>query len=178
MKKCTKCGKEKSLDGFHRDKQKRDGRNPACKDCINARVAKFMSSPKQRAKKRAYDKDPAKMKEKQRRRKQPNNRAVELAYVNKMTTRTNAKAGAANAHAKRLGSDLRLTGEQVQNLFDSHGWCCYYCDVQSVDTSVMTLDHVIPFARGGQNTIQNCVPACAACNNSKNDKLEGEFTNE
>jgi 5-methylcytosine-specific restriction endonuclease McrA len=177
MKKCSKCGKEKSLGCFHNDKQKSSGKNPACKVCVNARVRRFMANPDQREKKRDYDKDPAKAAEKQRRRKQPKNRSVELEYIGKLSTRLDAKANAANAHARRLGSNLRINGEEVKNLFDSHGYCCYYCDMQSTDPSVMTLDHVVPFARGGQNTIQNCVPACAACNTSKKDRLESEFNN-
>jgi len=32
-KKCQKCGKEKSLSDFHRNKTKADGHNGICKDC-------------------------------------------------------------------------------------------------------------------------------------------------
>ena len=88
------------------------------------------------------------------------------------------KVDRANRSAEKHGQSDRLDVLQVKQLFDSHGWCCYYCGKQSVDTSVMTLDHVVPFARGGENTIQNCVPACAACNTSKGNKVESEFNNE
>ena len=33
MKTCIKCGQTKPLDAFHRDKGRRDGRYPACKEC-------------------------------------------------------------------------------------------------------------------------------------------------
>jgi hypothetical protein len=41
MKKCSKCGVEKSLDGFHRDSRRSDGRHKHCKECVLTRVAKY-----------------------------------------------------------------------------------------------------------------------------------------
>lgn len=36
MKKCTKCGKEKPLDNFHKDKASKDGHRGQCKECRNS----------------------------------------------------------------------------------------------------------------------------------------------
>lgn len=36
MKTCTKCGKEKPLEEFHKNCQAKDGRRSACSLCINA----------------------------------------------------------------------------------------------------------------------------------------------
>jgi hypothetical protein len=38
MKRCTKCGVEKPIGEFHRDKSKHDGVRPSCKVCENARA--------------------------------------------------------------------------------------------------------------------------------------------
>lgn len=35
---CTKCGKKKSIDDFFKDKQKKSGRRPDCKEC-NTKVS-------------------------------------------------------------------------------------------------------------------------------------------
>ena len=43
---------------------------------------------------------------------------------------------------------------------------CHYCH-QKVGAANLTLDHVIPVARGGKSTRGNCVPCCHACNASK-----------
>ena len=43
---------------------------------------------------------------------------------------------------------------------------CYYCGRQ-VDPRELTMDHVVPLARGGKSTKGNCVPACKDCNNKK-----------
>lgn len=43
---------------------------------------------------------------------------------------------------------------------------CHYCGVR-VGAANLTMDHVIPVARGGRSTRGNCVPCCKACNNAK-----------
>jgi len=41
MKTCSTCKKEKPVDEFYRDKQRKDGRYPVCKSCKNASSVKF-----------------------------------------------------------------------------------------------------------------------------------------
>ncbi len=43
---------------------------------------------------------------------------------------------------------------------------CYYCG-RVVGAENLTMDHVIPVARGGRSTRGNCVPCCKDCNNEK-----------
>lgn len=43
---------------------------------------------------------------------------------------------------------------------------CHYCGKQ-VGAEALTLDHVVPVARGGTSTKGNVVPACDACNKTK-----------
>ena len=43
---------------------------------------------------------------------------------------------------------------------------CHYCGVK-VGAENLTMDHVIPVARGGKSTRGNCVPCCKACNSKK-----------
>ncbi len=43
---------------------------------------------------------------------------------------------------------------------------CHYCGAQ-FPPAKLTLDHVVPLARGGESTRGNCVPCCEACNRSK-----------
>ncbi len=39
----------------------------------------------------------------------------------------------------------------------------------------LTLDHIVPVARGGRSTRNNCVPACKECNNRKKNLLPLEW---
>ena len=43
---------------------------------------------------------------------------------------------------------------------------CHYCG-RKVGAAALTLDHVVPVARGGRSNKGNVVPACDACNKSK-----------
>lgn len=51
---------------------------------------------------------------------------------------------------------------------------CHYCE-QSFAPKELTLDHLVPLARGGRSTKGNCVPACKECNNRKRDLLPLEW---
>jgi len=44
---------------------------------------------------------------------------------------------------------------------------CQYCGA----TTKLTIDHVIPRSKGGQDTWENLVVACSTCNVKKSDKL-------
>lgn len=43
---------------------------------------------------------------------------------------------------------------------------CHYCG-RAVGAANLTMDHVIPVARGGRSVRSNCVPCCKECNNEK-----------
>lgn len=43
---------------------------------------------------------------------------------------------------------------------------CHYCHRQ-VGAASLTLDHVVPIARGGRSVRGNCVPCCFDCNQRK-----------
>ena len=48
---------------------------------------------------------------------------------------------------------------------------CAYCGA----TGQLTIDHVIPLARGGDHTIGNFAPACKKCNSTKGDSFIMEW---
>jgi 5-methylcytosine-specific restriction protein A len=50
---------------------------------------------------------------------------------------------------------------------------CYYCE-QKVGSQALTMDHIIPLARGGQSTKGNLVPSCQDCNSKKKLKIPVE----
>lgn len=51
-----------------------------------------------------------------------------------------------------------------QSIKDAFGCRCAYCGVQSSD---LTLDHVHPKTKGGEDLATNIVPACKRCNHEK-----------
>lgn len=57
-----------------------------------------------------------------------------------------------------------------RNLFRRDLHTCAYCG-HTYDDSKLTRDHIIPTAKGGENTWMNCITACKPCNNYKGDRL-------
>lgn len=57
-------------------------------------------------------------------------------------------------------------------VFVRDGKKCVYCDSGE---GPFHLDHVVPVSRGGSNSIDNLVVACAACNLSKGDRTPEEW---
>lgn len=69
-------------------------------------------------------------------------------------------------HIKReraKAKELRQT-PYFQELFRKG--ICYYCQ-QTFKPEELTLDHVVPVARGGRSTRGNLVISCRACNQKK-----------
>lgn len=74
------------------------------------------------------------------------------------------------AKIKQNGNNT-LTLEQVIKLFDRHPYC-KYCNKHECK---LTIDHIIPISRGGQNCLGNVTIACEHCNFSKGNKLLKEW---
>ena len=51
---------------------------------------------------------------------------------------------------------------------------CYYCNKKVLYKDV-TMDHLVPLARGGRSTKDNLVPCCKDCNNKKKNMLPLEW---
>lgn len=45
--------------------------------------------------------------------------------------------------------------------------CCAYCNKPPIDNKSLTIDHVKPRVRGGEDRTSNCIPACKSCNHDK-----------
>lgn len=45
--------------------------------------------------------------------------------------------------------------------------CCAYCGKPPIDDASLTIDHVKPKSRGGEDRTSNVIPACRKCNAEK-----------
>ncbi|WP_457630207.1 HNH endonuclease [Oceanithermus sp.] len=57
------------------------------------------------------------------------------------------------------------------NILRRDGYTCQYCGRRG---RVLTIDHVVPRSRGGQDTWENLVTACLECNTRKGDRTPEE----
>lgn len=50
-----------------------------------------------------------------------------------------------------------------------HAWgdCCAYCGKPPIDDHSLTIDHVKPKVKGGEDRTSNVIPACRSCNSRK-----------
>jgi 5-methylcytosine-specific restriction endonuclease McrA len=78
-------------------------------------------------------------------------------------------------------SDIRREKAKARRLRHSNWWKrkissgkCHYCG-SVVGPDKLTMDHVVPLARGGKSTKNNLVAACKECNNRKKDSLVFEW---
>lgn len=44
---------------------------------------------------------------------------------------------------------------------------CAYCGTPPIDDKSLTIDHVKPKSKGGEDRTTNCIPACKSCNHAK-----------
>jgi 5-methylcytosine-specific restriction endonuclease McrA len=51
---------------------------------------------------------------------------------------------------------------------------CHYCG-RETPAAELTMDHIVPIARGGKSTKGNVVPACKTCNTHKKQMLPMEW---
>lgn len=56
-----------------------------------------------------------------------------------------------------------------RNIFTRDKFTCQFCNDKLV-LDECTVDHVVPKAKGGKSTWENCVCACKTCNHSKGDR--------
>jgi 5-methylcytosine-specific restriction endonuclease McrA len=78
-------------------------------------------------------------------------------------------------------NDIKRERHKARELRSSQWWkrkcdkgICYYCG-RSILPKQLTMDHIVPMARGGKTTKSNVVPSCKECNNQKKQLLPMEW---
>jgi hypothetical protein len=59
------------------------------------------------------------------------------------------------------------------NVFERDGWTCQYTGMK-LTRATATIDHILPRAKGGKTTWENCTAAHISVNNKKGDKTNDE----
>lgn len=64
--------------------------------------------------------------------------------------------------------DGRISDELRRKVLERDGYKCRYCGNTS---GPFHMDHVYPYSKGGETTIDNLVTACSGCNSHKFNKV-------
>lgn len=188
---CTKCGFWHLFTAFSRAATLPDGHSVWCKACHSGYGRTHPRTPEQRARdnanrrakyalatpeeKRAmadrmiakYHSKPAMRAKvigrvKAAYRRNPEQRRTSITAWR----RTHPEHVRATRHRRRSrvrGAGGKWTGDQWRALCDWFGNVCLACG----EAGPLTVDHVIPLAKDGANTIENLQPLCLPCNMAK-----------
>ena len=72
------------------------------------------------------------------------------------------------------GVDFYNVKENRKRVYERDNYICHYCKIPLTPFTA-TLDHVVPVAAGGDNSLANLVSACRKCNARKVGKPIGDF---
>ena len=75
------------------------------------------------------------------------------------------------ARERKIAKDLKITGWWKKKRSDG---ICYHCK-KKFPLNEITMDHIVPLARGGKSIKSNLVPSCKKCNFEKKHKLPFEI---
>lgn len=185
---CSKCGEEKPVTEFYKQRRGSRGYKYWCKGCGRVAGRKWRASDKGKAARRRSDR---------RLRKSKSYKAWRTHYrgsaERKLALATYARskkgkatrvryAGTEKGQASRARCKARrrireksapndLTATQWQKILAAHNYSCAYCGRKFSKDAPAERDHVIPVFAGGGLTRKNVVPACRFCNASKHANL-------
>lgn len=73
-----------------------------------------------------------------------------------------------------MKSRRRLTKSDRQLVYNKMDGRCAYCGCE-IDMRDMQVDHVIPLRKGGEDSLDNMLPACRSCNHYKSTLTVEQF---
>lgn len=174
---CTICKFWKSLEDFCKNKSISDGKDYRCKECANAKS------------KAAHAADPVAWNErnkagyhKHKETRLPAVKAYRDANIDRVRAHNRArnkrrylenpaerKVYSHRRRARMKNLNKNFTAQEWRDLCTQYNHTCLCCGKQEPEIK-LSVDHVVPIARGGSNEITNIQPLCLTCNLQKSTK--------
>lgn len=84
-------------------------------------------------------------------------------------------ASDAVVRARKYGAHVVEQFDRMQ-VFERDNWRCCSCDVSCTEPdpyvlTSATVDHIVPFSRGGEHSLANVQTLCLSCNSAKQDRV-------
>lgn len=83
-------------------------------------------------------------------------------------------AAAINQKARKLGAPGTISATDLARVFLAFDRRCAYCGIE-VSAAGVSFDHMIAFAKGGSNAIDNLAASCMTCQRRKFTKTPDEW---
>jgi 5-methylcytosine-specific restriction endonuclease McrA len=176
MRVCKKCGVEHPLDNFYKTASK-------CKPCHKAYAIAWSKanpdsvkrSTKKSNKKRWVEQkqDKEYMLKKTLYRQETRDVRIVRAKKWNQSNKEKVRSHVSKSHNKRRvslsgGRSYLILDKELNRLYKS---CCALC----ASVNNITIDHIIPVARGGNHSIGNLQPLCKSCNSRKKARFISEY---
>jgi 5-methylcytosine-specific restriction endonuclease McrA len=176
MKTCNKCSQTFPLDNFYKGSAK-------CKPCHKAYAIAWSKANPDKVKAHNKKRNPG-VWQKQKQDKEyllkktlyrQATRDIRIARATKwnQNNREKFRSHVSKCHNKRRvslsgGRSYLILDKELNRLYRS---CCALC----ASVNNITIDHIIPVARGGNHSIGNLQPLCKSCNSRKKTRFISEY---
>lgn len=193
MKPCTKCGEEKPLDDFHRDRSRKDGRHRWCKECLRQRRNEWYWKNRETnlayqaewreanvEKKRASDKrwreaNPERKRatdaaSRERRKEELADYFRDYFQANKNDPAFRAKRQEVKRRRRAREYDAYVEAVVFDTILLRDLGHCGICGKPIMELTI-ELDHIIPLVAGGTHEPDNIQLAHRTCNRRKSSKV-------
>lgn len=176
-KHCTICGKWAALEGFPVNRRRSDGRDSLCLGCSREKSRRYWEADPQtwRARqRRSYSRHRETRRQRNKRSREANLEAVRAYDRARGRERYRRNPAIRNVYTHRRRARLQnaageFTASEWRQLKVQYNNTCLCCGAREPEVK-LTIDHVIPLARGGRNDIGNIQPLCLTCNLRKATK--------
>ena len=173
MKSCIRCNKELELDNFSKDKNRRDGHYPICKECVHEYNKKYRVKAEEKRKiKRALNKKVVVKRSKEykneyNRQWRENHKEYIAQYGKEYLKNHLEDYRARNQLREARKRDLisTLTAKQWLNIKLHFNEKCCYCGRKLP----LEQEHFIALSKQGEYSTNNIIPACRSCNAKKSN---------
>lgn len=169
---CSVCKKEKDSVLFYKSKTNKNGVSSRCIVCTKLVAKEWKNKNREKVlirRREIYQQDKEKI--------ELQNRAWELrnpekVYLTRKIWKQNNKERCRQykytRRAREHKNGGRITSKEIKSLFEFYKYKCLSCGKKDKN---ITLDHVIPLALRGENSILNAQPLCLSCNDKKGIKI-------
>ena len=171
FKLCSKCGRSKPRDEFHKKMLAKSWYGRICKDCER----KYATINRRERESEYKYREEVKLKYNKRYRTQHKDQIAKRGkkYRETEAGRLICKICAHRRRARKVkaGGD-GISAEQWKRIIKKQKHRCNMCGRRFSKTRVPTMDHIVPISKGGDHDASNIQALCRSCNSSKSNKIQ------